>query len=367
MSTDRRAARDQLDDFATSPLRSVHTTNFPELVAQLGISLLVTTYQAGRLVILRGEQGKLNTHFRVFPKPMGLASRADRLAIATRLHIMEFHNQSDVAAKLEPAGKHDACYLPRTTHVTGDIFAHEIAFAGSELWIANTRFSCLCTLDSKYSFVPRWMPKFVTQLLPEDRCHLNGLAVIDGKPRYVTALGTTDSRAGWRANKANGGILMDVEANEIIARGLSMPHSPRWYNDQLWVLESGDGSIATVDKNTGQLQRVARLPGFTRGLDFCGPYAFVGLSQIRQSAVFSGIPITERLKERLCGVYVVDLRTGQNVAFLRFEDKVQEIFAVQVLPRYSFPELLTDEKDEHLANSWVVPQFENRDRSMPGF
>ena len=343
-------------DNAKAPeLRSVHTNSFPRLLEELGISLLVSTYQAGKLIVLRADGGTLNSHFRNFPMPMGLACDRRRLAVGTRFHVREFRNQPEVAAKLPPAGKHDACFLPRASHVTGDIRIHEIAFAKGDLWIVNTRFSCLATLDDEHSFVPRWRPPFITALAPEDRCHLNGLAVVAGRPKYVTCLGTTDTDAGWRENKARGGCLIDVDSGEILLRDLSMPHSPRWYADKLWLLESGDGSLARVDLEAGSLQTVARVPGFTRGIDFHGPYAFIGLSQVRESAVFSGIPITERLQERTCGVWVVDLRNGQTVAFLRFESGVQEVFAVQVLPGIRFPELLHDD-DAVLANSFMLPR-----------
>ena len=178
--------------------------------------------------------------------------------------------------------------------------------------------------------------------------------MVAGRPKYATALGETDRVGGWRENKANGGVLIDVEANEVLLRGLSMPHSPRWYNNYLWVLESGQGSLAKVDVASGQLETVAQLPGFTRGLDFWGPLAFVGLSQVREAAVFSGIPLTERLEERTCGVWAVHIETGQVVAFLKFEDAVQEIFAVQVLPGIQFPEIL-DRDEEHLATAYVLP------------
>ena len=148
----------------------------------------------------------------------------------------------------------------------------------------------------------------------------------DGRPRYVTALGETDTAGGWRANKARGGILMDIETNEILLRGLSMPHSPRLYQRKLWVLESGEGSLAVVDLAQRTWQTVAQVPGFTRGIDFVGPLAFIGLSQVRESAVFSGIPLVERLSERTCGVWVVHIETGQTVGFLRFDAGVQEIF-----------------------------------------
>lgn len=335
--------------------RCVNTNSFPQLLAQLGISLLVTTYQAGKLFMVRSNGGKLNAHFRDFHMPMGLACHHRRLVIGTKLHVWEFRNQPDVCRSLDPPGLHDACFLPRSCHVTGDIRIHELAIANRELWIVNTRFSCLCTLDQEHSFVPRWRPPFVTALAPEDRCHLNGLAIHDGRPKYVTALGTTDTEGGWRENKAGGGCLIDVDSGEILIDGLSMPHSPRWYNDELWVLESGDGNISRVDLQNRRCATIAQVPGFTRGIDFCGPFAFVGLSQVRESAVFSGIPITERLEERTCGIWVIDLRNGKTVAFLRFEAGVQEIFAVQVLPNTRFPELINDDQT-YLANSFMLPQ-----------
>jgi uncharacterized protein (TIGR03032 family) len=183
---------------------------------------------------------------------------------------------------------------------------------------------------------------------------LNGLGLQDGQLRYVTALGETDTAGGWRANKKNGGILMEVPSGDILLRGLSMPHSPRWHLGQLWLLESGTGSIGTVDLSAGRYEPITEVPGFTRGLDFYGNLAFIGLSQVRESAVFSGIPLTDRLTERTCGVWVVDVVTGQTVAFLKFEDAVQEIFAVQILPQARFPDLINDDV-KILSDSFVLP------------
>ena len=340
-----------------APLRAVHTPNFPSLLRQLGASLLVTTYQAGKLVMVRDEGDHLNTHFRGFAAPMGMAYSGDRLAVGTKIQVWEFVDVPAVTARLEPAGRHDACFLPRSSHITGNIQIHEMAWgAGNELWVVNTRFSCLCTLDGSASFAPRWRPPFVSALEPTDRCHLNGLGMVDGRPRYVTALGETDEPAGWRAGKARGGIVMDVDSGEMITRGLSMPHSPRWYGGRLWVCESGAGTFGYVDMNNGKYNAIAEMPGFTRGVEFAGNLAFVGLSQVRESAVFSGIPITERLtaEERTCGVCVVDLRSGQVIALLRFETAVQEVFAVTVLPGRRYPELINDD-EKLLENSFVVP------------
>jgi uncharacterized protein (TIGR03032 family) len=261
---------------------------------------------------------------------------------------------ADAAPKVEPQGTHNACYLPRETHITGDIDIHEMGFTDEgELWLVNTKMSCLCTLSQEYSIVPKWKPPFISGYDLTDRCHLNGLAIRDGKPAFVTALGTTDTAAGWRENKAAGGMIMDINSNKKVATGLSMPHSPRWYQDQLWVLESGAGSLATVDIETGKLTTIIELPGFTRGLDFIGRYAVIGLSQVRETAVFAGLPLTKRCEERQCGIYIVDIIEKQAVAFVVFSGDVQEIFSVQILPS-SFPAILSMD-DPLLASTYAIP------------
>ena len=256
------------------------------------------------------------------------------------------------------------------SNVTGNVQIHEMAWVPSPdsgavptLCFVNTRFSCLCTLDRLYSFVPAWQPPFISALAPEDRCHLNGMGLRDGKVRYATALGATDTPGGWRADKKAGGILMDLPSGAIIARGLSMPHSPRWHDGRLWVLDSGNGGVSLVDEATGRLETVAVLPGFTRGFDILGRFAFIGLSQVRETAIFSGIAIAER-PERNCGVWVLDLATGQTVAFLRFEDALQEIFAVQVLPGRRFPDVIND-NPVLLRDSFVLPDEAMRHVAEP--
>lgn len=336
------------------PLRSVHSRSFVQLLEQLGCSLMVTTYQAGKLVILRARNGSLNTHFHAFDRPMGLAANAGRLCVGTLAGIEDYRNMADVAARLQPTGSHDAAYLPRTSYTTGNVDIHEMALAGERLYFVNTRFSCLCTVDGVNSFVPCWRPPFISGYAPEDRCHLNGLELVDGAPRYVTALGETDQAGGWRDNKASGGVLLEVPSGRVIRRGLSMPHSPRWHDGRLWVLESGRGSLATVDPRSGELETLIELPGFTRGLDFLGPYAFVGLSQVRENAVFAGLEITERQSERCSGVWVVDIRSRQAVALLKFEDAVQEVFAVKVLPGIRCPEVL-EQNHELVPISYALP------------
>jgi uncharacterized protein (TIGR03032 family) len=343
--------------------RYSQTETFPSLLRQLGASLVITTYQANKVLVARGaaDTPGLSMLVRTFERPMGLAASGGRLALGCRNQVWEFRDAKDIAPRIEPAGTHDACYLPRSSHVTGDIGVHELAWAGDELWLVNTRFSCLCTLDPAYSFVPRWRPPFITALGAEDRCHLNGLAVVDGRPKYVTALGESDTADGWRAKKAHGGCLIEIDSGEFVTRGLSMPHSPRWHNGRLWLLESGTGQLVEVDRATGRRQSVAELPGFARGLALCGHYAFIGLSKIRAKSAMNGVPLAERRDQLKCGVAVVDLNGGQVCAMLEFHSAVEEIFDVQLLAGARFPELMGFQKDA-IHHTFVVPQAERAPR-----
>jgi uncharacterized protein (TIGR03032 family) len=269
--------------------------------------------------------------------------------VCTRKEVWFVRSVPDIAAKLEPRGQFDACYLARTAHFTGDVQAHEAAWVGQEFWVVNTLFSCLAALHPYYSFAPRWRPPFVSALVPEDRCHLNGLATEDGQPRYVSALGETDSAEGWRAVKASGGCLIEVPTGNLVVRGLALPHSPRVDGDRLYFLHSGHGRLEVVDRRSGQVSHVADLPGVARGLALFGGYAFVGLSRARPT--LSGVPIVERRDQLKCGVLVVDLRSGAHVAHLEFNSGVEEVFDVQVLPGITFP---------HVSGPWA-----ERDTGQP--
>jgi uncharacterized protein (TIGR03032 family) len=334
------------------------TESFTALLKQLGISLLVTTYQANKLLVLREQRGGLSILVRSFERPMGLAVDGRRVALGTRDQVWQFRNAPDVAPQVEPVDTHDACFVPRSSHVTGDIGVHEVAWAGEhadELWVVNTRFSCLCTLHPDYSFVPQWRPPFITALTAEDRCHLNGLAIVDRQPRFVTALGQTDAGGAWRAGKSRGGIVMSVPDGRVVADGMCMPHSPRWHGESLLVLDSGTGTLERIDPATGVRHAVAAdLPGFARGLGICGPYAFIGLSKIRPTSAMDGVPLADRRAELKCGVVVVDLRAGGIVASVEFHTAVEEVFDVQVLTGSRFPEVLGFQK-ETIQHTFIVP------------
>ena len=341
---------------ATREVSFEHSTDLVPFLAHYGISLLISTYQAGKLAVVSAWQDKLRLAFHNFDQPMGVAARPERIAIGVRGQVWQLNNAPDIAPRIEPALSHDAAFVTRTSHVTGEIHSHDMAWAGDELWVVNTLFSCLCTLHPQYSFVPRWRPPFISALAAEDRCHLNGLALDAEGPKYVTALGQTDVAQGWRPGKATGGLLIDVNSSETVLTGLAMPHSPRIHEGRLWLLDSGTGRLVLPDLHTGQLTTVAELPGYTRGLSFFGPYAFVGLSRIRETSTFGGLPIAERRADLKCGVWVVDCRSGRVAVFLEFKTGVEEIFDVQVLSGIRNPILSGPSPAADGAQAiWIVP------------
>jgi uncharacterized protein (TIGR03032 family) len=340
----------------TREIRHEYTHSLAPLLGQLGVSLLVSTYQAGKVASVGVAAGELALTYYNFERAMGLAVKHDGIAVAARAQIWLLQAAHDLAARIEPAGQHDACFLTRSSHFTGEIQAHELAWEGDELWLVNTAFSCLCTLDGRHSFVPRWRPPFLTALTADDRCHLNGLAVANGAPRYVTALAETDTPQGWRANRVHSGCLIDVASGETVARGFAMPRSPRVHRGRVWMLHSGAGQLVLVDPASGRAETVTELPGYTRGLAMYDRFAFVGLSKVRETSTFGGMPIAERRPELKCGVGVVDLTSGRLVAHLEFVTGVEEIFDVQVLPGARCPALSGPYASlDGAAPIWTVP------------
>ncbi len=318
-------------------IRFHHSDSFPDVLSEAACSLLISTYQAGQLVAVGVADGQLTFSFRRFDRAMGVAVGADRIAVAGKGQIWSLSDHSELAAAVAPDGRHDRCWLPRTSTVTGAIQCHEIAWGAPDngepdLWIVNTLFSCLAGLDSRYSFVPRWRPPFITEVAAQDRCHLNGLAMRGGSPAFVTVFAHTDSPGGWRSMPHNSGAVLEVVSGEEVTRGLAMPHSPRWHDGNLFVLNSGMGRLERVDPTTGHREDVAVLPGYARGLAFHGDLAFVGLSRIRETAIFGGVPIAAYHEQLKCGVGVIELSTGNTVATLQFANGVEEIFDVQSVP-----------------------------------
>jgi uncharacterized protein (TIGR03032 family) len=278
---------------------------------------------------------------------MGLWASAERLVMATRYQLWQLDNV--LAPGMQHRG-HDRLYVPRRSTTTGEVDAHDVAVdRRGRLLFVNTQYSCLATVSERHSFEPLWRPPFVTALAPEDRCHLNGLALDGGEPRFLTACSPSDRPHGWRERRGDGGCLIDFESGEPVISGLSMPHSPRVYGGKVWVLNSGKGEIGTVDVAAGRFEPVAFGPGYLRGLAFFARMALVGLSKPRER-VFSGLALDDRLARRgaaaECGLLAIDVETGAVVHWLRFGSPIVEIYDVQLLPGVRRPMALGFRGDE---------------------
>lgn len=329
---------DQQQDEPEEKFREVkfrHSEHFVPLLAQLNSTLLVSTYAAGKVAVIGASGGQLEMSFHNFEQAMGVAVSPQKIAVGAKGQVWFLENGGHLASQLEPRGKYQQCYLARSSQITGNIHIHEMAWKEDQLWVVNTLFSCLCTVEEGYSFVPQWKPPFITELIGEDRCHLNGFAWEEGKPKYVTMMAESNEAAGWRPNKSETGLIMDVDSNEVVTSGMAMPHSPRIHEGELYVLNSGFGTIEKVDRSNGKRESIEEVPGYTRGLAMYGPFAFIGMSKIRETAVFGGVPIAQNKDELRCGVAVVDMRSGSSVAFIEFETGIDEVFDVQIIPGVS--------------------------------
>ena len=306
-------------------LPSFHYTyspTLPKLLWQLGCTLVFSTYQAGKVIFIRAtspetiEQQALD-----FPRPMGLAVSDQRIAVATRDEVVVL---TDTSAAEGP-------YVQEKTYFTEEVDTHDLAWGKEGLWAINTLLSSMALTDENSDFESQWRPPFVSDVVPEDRCHLNSMAMVDGRPEYVTAFGEMDTFEGWRENKVSGGIVMDVSSGEIVLEGLPMPHSPRVYDGKLYLLLSGTGELVCADPEAERYEVVAQLPGFVRGMARCGDYLFVGLSRLRKSSsTFAALPISEQAV--FSGIVVVSLSEGRIVEHLKYETGVEEIYDVQILP-----------------------------------
>lgn len=310
-------------------------------------TIAFSTYQHGALFLIGLDQsGKLTQSVHRFARCMGFHADARKIWVSSVHQLWRFGNEAGDLARAQGV---DRVYRPRVSFITGDIDIHEMTEdASGRLVFVNTLFSCLATHSVEQSFEPVWKPPFISKLAAEDRCHLNGLASRDGQSAYVSALAASDVVSGWRDHRLDGGVLIDVASGEFVARGLCMPHSPRWALGRLWVLNSGQGSFGTVDLSDGKFTEVTFCPGYARGMRIIGKHAVIGLSRPRSKGAFGGLPLAARLEkhriEARCGVIVVDLETGNIVEWMFISGSISEIFDVGVLEGTRRAVMLADPK-----------------------
>jgi uncharacterized protein (TIGR03032 family) len=329
-------------ELSTSP-------HFPAWLASAGASLAFTTYQTAKLFLIGVQRnGRLSIFERTLERVMGLHASASTLHLSTLYQIWRFEN---ALASGESFQGYDAVYTPRESRVTGELDVHDIAVdAEGRVLFSNTLFNCVAALDDHHSFRPLWQPPWISKLAPEDRCHLNGLALRDGSLRYVTAVSRSDVTDGWRDKRQTGGVVVDVAANEVVCEGLSMPHSPRWHEGRLYVIESGSGWFGRVDLEARRFERLVFCPGYARGLAFLGHWAVIGLSDRRENRTFQDLELEENLAARdaeaRAGILVVDLREFSTPHWVRLGGIVRELYDVGVLEGVRRPMAVGFQTDE---------------------
>lgn len=409
-----------------------YSDNLPEILKKLNISLAFTSYQAGRLMLIRSDGETLDVNFKSFPRPMGLSVTEDGITLGIFTQIINFQRENGLLDMLkqplqnmeddittprikpkksdteesaeekaaETANKEntdsinklspeqlvsqkeqlkkieeyqqklnapvdervDACFITRSAHYSGMINIHDIDWGDEGLWAVNSSFSCLCTIEPDFSFVPRWKPYFISELVPEDRCHLNGMTLKDGKPAYVTTFSTFDKSGMWRQGDKFSGTLMDVKTNTILLNGLAMPHSPRWHDDRVYFCNSGHGQICSYHPQTKATDTLAEVPGFTRGMDFYGPIMFAGLSKVREADVTSPAPLAKKYDKTYSGIWLFNTDEknddGQmkEIGNIKFTGNVDQIYDVAVIPNCSFPELI-EPSHPRMRNHFCHPEL----------
>ena len=327
-------------DRPSNPALEITTSiGFNEWLNSQGCSLAFTTYQVGKVFLIGLQSnGRLSVFERTFDRSMGLWTKGSTLYLSSLYQIWGFQNALQTGDTHEG---YDCLYVPQISYVTGNLNIHDLVVDSSDrLIFANTLFNCLATTSNNHSFTPLWQPDFISSLAAEDRCHLNGIALENGEVRYITTISQTDTADSWRDRRHDGGCVIDIQNDRIVAKGLSMPHSPRCYGGKLWLLNSGTGDFGFIDLQQGSFEPLIFCPGYLRGCAFINNYAIVGLSQARNKT-FTGLMLDEKLQqaktEAFCGLAIVDLNRGEIVAWLRLEGVVKELYDIAVIPGIKRP------------------------------
>ena len=329
---------------ALGPFSCKYTPQIPQLLQQLNCSIAISTYQAGKVVFISAkDENSLVQLPRNFEKAMGIAedSQKDKIAIACKDEVIVFRNSQDLAAFYPNApNKYDALYLPRNTFHTGAIDIHDLNFGNNgELYAVNTLFSSIVKIDDNYNFTPFWSPPQINKITSEDKCHLNGMAMHNGEPKYATAFNDGNTPQSWRDKITETGVIYNIEKNKIIANGLAMPHTPRIYNGELYVLLSATGELVKINKENGTYDVVVKIGGFVRGMSLHKDYLFIGQSKLRKnSSTFGKLPFAKDANQ--AGIVIIHLPTASIAGKITYLTSLDEIYDIHILADKTRPNIL---------------------------
>ncbi|MEM7060222.1 MAG: TIGR03032 family protein [Pseudomonadota bacterium] len=321
-------------------LRLVTSPDFASWLAGMQSSLVVTTGSAGRLLMIGTDDDQnLQVCDRIVPDCSAMAVTDRSFWVNSLFQIWRFANFLDPGMQ---DGNHDGYFVPVAGHTTGDLDLHDMCVThdGDPIFVA-TAFNCVAVKSDNGSFRPLWHPEFIDGLIGEDRCHLTGLACDDGLPAFVTCAAYSNEWDGWRTQIKNGGLVIDIGTDDVIADGLSMPFAPRVFHGELLLLQAGTGELGLIEMTTGKFEPIAWFPGYPRALGFIGMHAIVGTSMSVERGVKEATLLGERLEAAdmpaRCGLFVVNLLTGRTDHWLEIEGIVEDIASVAPLPEVLNP------------------------------
>lgn len=314
-----------------------------ETLSELEATLLVTREYEHLLMALSVTDSRPVISYMPLPHPSGLA--VDRARNV--LHVASTRNPNQVydlapveslmkRADVELEQLEDRPLVPlRSRFFPGSLYIHDLSLIGDELYANAVGQNAVVRLDERGGYERVWWPRSVETadgpVFDRNLIQLNSIAA--GKSiasSYFSA--STDkisSRLPGHQNFAvdGRGVIFSGKTREVIARGLTRPHSARLMNKTLWVDNSGYGEFGRIEGE--RFEAVARLDGWTRGLCLKGRVAFVGTSRViprfRQYA--PGLEV----ERSVCGVHAVDTTTGRVLGSI-FWPQGNQIFAVEWMP-----------------------------------
>lgn len=325
-----------------------NTRYFAQWLIDNRVSLLISTYKQHKLLCLGlQEDGNLSLFFTDLLRPMGIYydEKTQTIYSSNLGNIIQYEN---VGENMTIIGKFDALFVPKRIDLCPDIDIHDIRYSEKydKIFFVSPVYNSVLTVSKHKSFDVFWTPNFISKthngkLSREDRCHLNGIALVNGLPKYVTAACTRDYYYAWKEHHGEG-VVIDIETNEIVCGNLYAPHSPGWYKDRLYIGEAGTGYFGYVDLQKKEFVPKKFLPGFIRGITFVNNYALVTLSKDRHCVCFADIPLGKTLQENgqssMCGFCVINLESFDIIEYLEFSG-VDEVYDIVALPNIMRPRI----------------------------